>query len=151
MFNSEWRLGASSADEALNIRREVLMNECGWPDEAAFDLADEYAAHLLIRVDGQPIASGRLIKTKRGMELSHVSVLKEYRGERYGDLCFRLLMDKSVNMGCTLLEVRTADEYVPYFLRFGFKVDKSEGGASLMSVRPGKIIWHSPCKDGEGN
>lgn len=147
MFVSQWALGSADAAEALQLRRNVLMEELGWPDEAAFDAFDAYAAHLLVRVDGAPVAAARLYaRTPGQFYMDHVCVTQAFRGQRYGDLCFRLLMDKAQRMGAERLSLRTAAQYGPYFEQFGFQTEREEDdGILLMQVNPESLVWPSQC------
>lgn len=146
MFASEWALGAINAKEALQLRRQVLIEELHWPEEAVFDGRDEYAAHLLIREEERPVACARLYSLLNGaVQLSHVCVLQSYRKQRYGDLCFRLCMNKAAQMLAPRLEVLAPDASVPYFLAFGFTAHSKKDGVQCMQVNPAEINWHTAC------
>lgn len=146
MFATEWTLGQSGAKEALAIRKRVFVEELGRPDEAVFDPFDEYAAHLLVRLDGAPIASARLYAAEDGaLRMDNACVLKEYRGQRFGDLCFRLLMNKAANMGASTLTLLSAAQHVPYFEGFGFRKVSEEGDFSLLGIDPADLTWPSQC------
>lgn len=147
MFASEWALGAANAKEALQLRRQVLIEELRWPEEAVFDSQDAYAAHLLIREEEKPVACARLFALENGaIQLSHICVLQGFRKQRYGDLCFRLCMNKAAQMLAPRLEVLAPDASVPYFLAFGFTAQSKKDGVLRMQVNPAEINWHTACK-----
>lgn len=147
MFASEWILGAFRAEEVLRIRRGVLINELSWPEEYAFDDHDEYAAHLLIRVDNVPAACARLYGLEGGaVFVDHVCVLPPYRKQRYGDLCFRICLEKAAQMLAPRIETRTPKQYMPYFEAFGFTSLKEENAMQHIAACPAEIQWHAACK-----
>lgn len=146
MFVSQWALGITEAAEAMQVRKEVFMEELGWPNEAVFDPFDEYAAHLLVLVDDAPAASARLYALQPGiLRMDLVCVKQPLRQQHYGDLCFRLLMDKAANMGAQKLTLRTAEAYMPYFEKFGFAEAAREDEFVLMEVNPANLTWPSLC------
>lgn len=146
MFVSQWALGIAEAAEALQVRKEVFMEELGWPDEAVFDPFDEYAAHLLVRVDGAPAAAARLYALQPDiLRMDLVCVKAPLRKQRYGDLCFRLLMDKAANMGVQKLTLLAAEAYIPYFEKFGFTEASREDAFALMEANPENLTWPSSC------
>ncbi|MDR1619053.1 MAG: GNAT family N-acetyltransferase [Clostridiales bacterium] len=149
MFATEWTLGAAAAHEALDIRRQVFTGELGRPAGDVFDAYDIYAAHLLIRQDGAPIASARLYAIEGGLCASHICVLEGYRRQRYGDLAFRAIMNRAARMRAPLLEIAADQAYISYFLKFGFcPAGEVTRGAALMRVDPAAIVWARPCKGG---
>ncbi len=147
MFASEWRLGSATAEDALRLRREVFVKELGLEENLAFDKWDEYAAHLIIREENEPMAAARLYAVEEGVRMDMVCVRREYRKKRYGDLCIRLLMDKAVQMCAPQLYTNVPVSHIGYFVAFGFQACAGEkGGMQPMAVKPAQIIWHSACK-----
>lgn len=146
MFASEWRMG-SEAKDALLIRRRVFLDELGWPEEAVFDGADAYAAHLVVEADGVPVASARLYPKQDGVSLSHICVLPGYRHQGYGDLCTRQALYKAQNMGMPRVYADVLVQYIDYYAAFGFQqLCKPEAGMVKMAVETDGIRWHPHCK-----
>ena len=145
MFASQWRMGKDP--DALAIRRAVFVEELGHPGDAVFDAVDEYAAQLVVRVDDVPIASARLYPGYDGVMLSHICVLRAYRGQGFGDLCTRQALYKAQNMGVPRVFADVPERYVVYYAAFGFReLGAPETGMVKMAVETDGILWHPSCK-----
>ena len=143
MFASQWRMGRDP--EALAIRRTVFVEELGLPEDAVIDASDEYAAQLLVELDGIPVATARLSPEGTDVRLAFVAVLPAYRGQGFGDLCVRQALYKAQSMGGRILK-HVPEQRCAYFEAFGFVPVASEGKEIELAVETEKIVWHSPCK-----
>lgn len=147
MFASEWTLGKENAREALEIRRKVFAEDLGQAADAVYDSNDYIAAHLLVRLDGVPIASARLYPAEGGVRFEYIGVLKEYRKQRFGDLCVRLLLYKAQQMGVPYIYALVPEEYILYYAAFGFKPQGApENGFTPVAVAGDAVNWHSACQ-----
>ncbi len=145
MFASEWRMG-SGAKDALLLRRAVFLGELGWPEEAVFDGADAYAAHLIIEADGVPVASARLCPKQDGISLSHICVLPAYRGQGFGDLCTRQALYKAQSLLAPRVFADAPERYAAYYAAFGFREQGApKAGIVKMTLNTDNIVWHPPC------
>jgi predicted GNAT family N-acyltransferase len=84
---------AAEMAEALFVRRRVFIEEQQVPESLEIDEHDAdpafvtTAAHVLLRLDGQPVATGRLIFAHAedgAPHIGRVAVLAERRGEGHG-------------------------------------------------------------------
>lgn len=142
MFASIWRMGRDP--EALNIRRAVFIEELRFPEETVFEAADDYAAQLVVKLDGVPVASARLTPQGKDARLSHIAVLPGFRGQGFGDLCARQALNKAQAMGVSRVLARVPAPYRTYYEAFGFR---PAGDGDEMAVEAAKVVWHSPCKE----
>lgn len=69
---------------AMNIRRNVFVYEQGIPEEADFDGEDESAEHILITVNNEAAATGRVIICNAEAEISRIAVVAKYRSMGLG-------------------------------------------------------------------
>ncbi len=143
MFASQWRMGKDP--DALAIRRTVFVQELGMPEDEVFDSADDYAAQLLVELDGVPVATARLSPEGADVRLDFVAVLPAYRRQGFGDLCVRQALYKAQLMGARVL-TRVAERHCAYFQAFGFLPEGPEGEEIGLAVGGANIVWHSPCK-----
>ena len=83
----------SEMQQALNIRRQVFINEQGVDEAIEIDEHDAdpatvtTCAHVLGLLDGVPIATGRLLLgdgPEHEAHIGRVAVLASHRGEGYG-------------------------------------------------------------------
>ena len=147
MFASEWTLGKKDAQDALEIRRKVFVEDLGQIADTVFDTYDHIAAHLLVLLDGVPIASARLYPVEGGVQFDFIGVLKEYRKQHFGDLCVRLLLNKAQQMGAPHIYALVPEEYMPYYGAFGFQSSGAqENGCTPVAVAGDAVIWHSACQ-----
>ena len=84
--------GLQNAPLARPIREEIFLQEQGFSTE--FDEEEERAWHLLLFLDGEAVATGRLFP-KDGEDgvyvMGRVAVRKHYRGRHLGQKVVRAL------------------------------------------------------------
>lgn len=70
--------------DVIGIRKKVFVEEQGFKNE--FDDIDEYATHLLLKIDDKPVATLRFFYSKEHdcHVIGRVAVVKEHRGEHLG-------------------------------------------------------------------
>ena len=92
--------GLENAPPARPIREEIFLQEQGFSTE--FDEEEERAWHLLLFLDGEAVATGRLFP-KDGEDgvyvMGRVAVRKPYRGRHLGQKVVRALEEKARQMG----------------------------------------------------
>ncbi|MGH1374090.1 MAG: GNAT family N-acetyltransferase [Cellvibrionaceae bacterium] len=71
-------------DELSEVRRQVFIEEQNVPKELEWDERDALCQHILIRQDGQAVATGRIDLEKDG-KVGRVAVLPAYRGSGLGE------------------------------------------------------------------
>ena len=77
--------GEDDLTEALAIRRRVFVVEQEIPAELDDDGEDREAIHVLARVDGRAVATGRAVVSDEGIAtLARIAVLPEMRGRNLG-------------------------------------------------------------------
>ena len=121
MITNEWYMGKINAPQAMEIRKKVFVDELGFSVFSEFDNTDDQAMHLVISVDGNPAATGRIYYDyeHRTFRVGRYCVLKEYRGQGIGDLTFKLLLYKVFEY-CDKTEIVILPEKQDYYERFGF-------------------------------
>jgi predicted GNAT family N-acyltransferase len=107
--------------EVYDIRRRVFVEECGYPEEAAYDAFDRMAVYaLILDDDGTPSATGRLyIDEEDRFTIGRVCVLKECRKRYMGDLVMRMLLYRAQELNCAAVAVSAKLDAVPFYSRYG--------------------------------
>lgn len=82
---------------AFDIRRAVFIEEQAIPEAEEWDAHDATATHLLLRVDGVPAATARLIADGATAKIGRVAVLPAMRGRGLG----RAVMDHALRLAET--------------------------------------------------
>ena len=118
--------------EVLNIRRKVFIEEFGATEEMEFDDFDDIAMHAIIFEENQdwsmesitdkkiPVATGRIIYDGAVCIIDKVAVLKEYRGNKYGDFTVKMLLSKAFTSGINEVMTKTFSESQGFFRTIGF-------------------------------
>lgn len=149
MVTSVFIPGNEDIAEPLEIRREVFMEEQGWPESEERDGCDEAAMHLMVYVDEAPAATGR-IWYGDAFRIGRLAVRKQFRGQNIGDLALRLLVYKAFSSGAETLSVGAQTYIAPLYKKFGFKECGEEytyaGRPCIeMSVSKDDVVYPSAC------
>ncbi len=150
MITSKFIPGSEDASEAFAIRREVFIEEQGCTEEDEFDEFDENALHLLVYVDKEPAATGRIWHNGKHFMIGRIAVRKKFRGQKIGDLTVRLLLNKSFNSGAEILHIHAQTYIKEFYKKFGFKEHGEEfieAGRPhyAMSVGKDEVRYPSDC------
>jgi predicted GNAT family N-acyltransferase len=106
---------------ALNIRREVFVEEQQIDSSLEFDGMDNNCEHYLLYSDKVPIATSRLRKTNEGLKIERFAVLKNYRNVGFG----KLLLDKILNDNLKTGEriyLNSQNSALSFYKKNGFKI-----------------------------
>lgn len=133
MIYSKWTVGPLPA-QAKAIREAVFIREQGFAPEEKFDEQDQQAWHLVVEMDEQPVATGRLAIDREGnWKLGSIAVLPDFRGQKIGDFVVRLLVDRALSMPKAPIYVIAQQGAVGFYQSIGFR---SEGPVFEHHGRP---------------
>lgn len=145
MITSIWIRPGEDASAAHAIREEVFQKELEFSPEEDRDLMDNYAFHLVLKMNDIPVATGRITYGSVGTaKLDRICVLPRYRGQGIGDGLVKVLDYKASQMGMQYSQVETIAEKERFYNRIGYKATgetKEKYGRSL-------IIMKKECNDG---
>lgn len=150
MITSEFIPGTQDLSEPFAIRRAVFIKEQNCPEEIDFDGLDEQALHLMVYVDEQPAATGRIWHDGKEFRIGRIAVLKQYRGQKIGDLAVRLLLYKAFSSGAQSIKISAQKYIMPLYRKFGFREygeEYVEAGLPHMAMRVSKdeVVFPSVC------
>lgn len=122
MVQGKFVKGGAGLSDAFSIRTEVFVREQKIPDELEFDDLDKEAHHVVIYEGYQEkaAATGRLVINEGKACLQRIAVLKEYRGNRYGDLVVRMLLEKAKSLDINDVYVNAQLQAVGFYEKCGF-------------------------------
>lgn len=115
--------------QALGVRRRVFIEEQGVDESEEIDRHDadpvtvRSAVHVLGRVEGRPVATGRLILEYPAGENVHagrIAVLKEVRGRGYGSAIMVALQDIAREWGLPGITLGAQLHAIPFYERLGY-------------------------------
>ncbi len=150
MITSVFIPGNQDIGEPLDIRREVFVEEQGYPETSEFDEFDASALHLMVYVDEQSAGTGRIWHDGTRFWIGRLAVRGPYRGQQVGDLALRLLLYKAFSTGADTLFVKAQTYLRPFYEKFGFRAvgeEYTEAGRARIEMRVGKdeVKYPSAC------
>ncbi len=138
MITSIWTGPGGDASAARSLRRQVLVEELGMEDSLAWDAADPYAFHLVLVMNGTPVAAGRMTYGGIGTaRLDRICVLKQYRRQGIGDGLVKVLDFKAAMQGMRRSVVYSTEELLPFYGRIGYSATgnrKEAWGLTLLEL-----------------
>ncbi len=113
---------------ASAIRRQVFIVEQLVPEELELDGLDEEAWHALIQVEGQSIATARLLieadsdknYNKQIGRIGRMAVLGSFRRQGYGSELLKALLIKGRELGLTEFYLHAQLNAQPLYAKFAF-------------------------------
>ena len=116
--------------DALEIRRRVFIDEQHVPEDEEIDRFDddpttvEDCVQMLVRLDGEPIATGRLLLDDPLAERAHVgrvAVLLEHRRTGAGRAVMEALQDEARRLGRPGISLAAQVHAIPFYERLGYE------------------------------
>jgi len=150
LITSTFIPGTEDISEARAIRREVFIEEQRVPEEEEYDSFDEQALHLMVYVDEEPAATGRIWHDGTGFRIGRLAVRKKFRGQKIGDLALRLLIYKTFASGADKIDINAQTYIMPLYRKFGFKEhgeEFMEAGIPhmAMTLKKEDVVYPSEC------
>ncbi len=151
MITSAFIPGTEDLSEPFYVRKEVFVKEQHVSEEEEFDEHDTSALHLIVYVDEQTAATGRIWHDGKNFRIGRLAVLQPFRGQQIGDLALRLLLYKAFSSGAEVIEISAQTYIIPLYKKFGFKEygeEYLEAGIPHMAMRVGKdeVVYPSACQ-----
>lgn len=121
MLKAVWLNGYQDLSDAYYIRRKVFIEEQGVPEEDEMDNKDSLAMHLVLYDDEKPAGTARVVIDKDKFVIGRIAVLKEKRGQKYGDFIVRLAIRKIFTSGGKTQYIYAQTAAVPFYEKLGFE------------------------------
>ncbi|GAB3444732.1 GNAT family N-acetyltransferase [Streptomonospora sediminis] len=117
-------IDAAEAMEELaavfTIRGAVFVAEQRVPIGEEQDARDSTAVHMLARIDGIPMGTGRLVAAGHQGVLGRLAVLPEARGTGTGAALVRAIEERAHKLGLTEMELHAQTHAVGFYERLGY-------------------------------
>jgi predicted GNAT family N-acyltransferase len=104
------------------IRRTVFIEEQQVPESEEWDDDDAVSAHVLVRLNRDPVGTGRLNPAGK---IGRIAVIAGARGRGIGALILRHLLDEARRRGIRRPHLHAQLQALPFYEKLGFR---SEGG-----------------------
>ncbi|MEF8841720.1 MAG: GNAT family N-acetyltransferase [Haloarculaceae archaeon] len=109
-------------EAALEIRREVFIEEQDVPEELELDGKDDEATHVLARSDGEPVGTARLRDYGDGLaKVERVAVLEPHRGEGWGERIMDAVEAHARETGYERVHLAAQVPVVDFYERLGYE------------------------------
>ncbi len=114
--------GENDLTEALAIRRQVFVVEQEIPAELDDDGEDGDAIHVLARVDGRAVATGRAVVSDEGIAtLARIAVLPEMRGRNLGKKVVTALESAVADAGAHTAMLHPHEHLEAFYQSLGYQ------------------------------
>ena len=108
--------------EAHHLRRVVFIDEQGFTEAEEWDDLDAEAVQLVVRDDGAPVASARLLRDGATGKIGRICVLKSHRGHKLGAALVRFGIDHfRATEGVTRVYLSAQDHALGFYEKLGFR------------------------------
>ena len=123
MIEYKWIPEGVIDDSFRNIRLEVFVKEQGVDEEAEFDDFDLTVPHLVIFLDGEAVATGRIIPYGEGtVKFGRIAVKKDKRGLGLGEKVVLELLKKAREDGVKKVVIGAQTHAVGFYEKCGFSL-----------------------------
>lgn len=121
MLEYKWFAPGENDDAHIHIRTEVFINEQGYTPELEFDEYDGNVPHLVIFSDGEPVATGRVIKEDaKTAKIGRIAVMKKMRGTGLGEKTVLELLRFARETGAETVLLSAQTYAVGFYEKCGF-------------------------------
>lgn len=111
----------ASLEPALRtVREAVFILEQGIPAELEWDADDATSRHALARIDGVPVACGRLLPDGH---VGRMAVRAAWRGQGIGRAILDALIDSAQQVGMPLLQLHAQMHATGFYEKAGFAAE----------------------------
>ena len=122
MIRGKFLTSRDDISQIIAMRREIFVDELGFPAEYEPDEHDNMAVYALAYADdGTPIASGRLYIDNDRFTIGRVCVMKPLRRMQIGDFIMRMLLYRAQDLNAGSVSLVCQVENVPFYTRYGFR------------------------------
>lgn len=144
MVSTKWFQGLDDSNDYISVRRSVMAQSAlSVSQEDVTDEYDIFAFNAVAYEDGDAVGCGRLLYASGRYRIDRLCVLKEYRGQHYGELIVRMLVRKAVTIGASVTYAQVPINCAGLFKRIGFTVAEDDGGGTLSMAKHGDV--GGPC------
>lgn len=101
----------------MAVRHEVFVIGQNVPAELEKDGADPYHRHLLVREDGRPVGTARMLHSGH---IGRVAVIASHRGRGIGRAIMQALFELGQGLGLSQVDLAAQTHAVHFYERLGF-------------------------------
>jgi len=127
---------------AFHIRKEVFVEEQGFPLEFEFDEFDTLNAlseHILVYYNEKPVGTGRLRVVDGLGKLERICILEPYRKFGLGKIILKTLEEIAKEQGITQVKLHGQTQAEGFYTKLGYRTSSDvfmeDGGPHLLMIK----------------
>jgi predicted GNAT family N-acyltransferase len=127
---------------AFHIRKEVFVEEQGFPLEFEFDEFDTLNAlseHILVYYNEKPVGTGRLRVVEGLGKLERICILEPYRKFGLGKIILKTLEEIAKEQGITQVKLHGQTQAEGFYKKLGYRTSSDvfmeDGGPHLLMIK----------------
>ncbi|MCU6599039.1 GNAT family N-acetyltransferase [Peribacillus frigoritolerans] len=127
---------------AFHIRKEVFVEEQGFPLEFEFDEFDTLNAlseHILVYYNEKPVGTGRLRVVDGLGKLERICLLEPYRKFGLGKIILKTLEEIAKEQGITQVKLHGQTQAEGFYKKLGYRTSSDvfmeDGGPHLLMIK----------------
>ncbi|MFA1710195.1 GNAT family N-acetyltransferase [Peribacillus frigoritolerans] len=127
---------------AFHIRKEVFVEEQGFPLEFEFDKYDTLNAlseHILVYYNEKPVGTGRLRVVDGLGKLERICILEPYRKFGLGKIILKTLEEIAKEQGITQVKLHGQTQAEGFYIKLGYRTSSDvfmeDGGPHLLMIK----------------
>ncbi|MES9739950.1 GNAT family N-acetyltransferase [Peribacillus frigoritolerans] len=127
---------------AFHIRKEVFVEEQGFPLEFEFDEFDTLNAlseHILVYYNEKPVGTGRLRVVDGLGKLERICILEPYRKFGLGKIILKMLEEIAKEQGITQVKLHGQTQAEGFYKKLGYRTSSDvfmeDGGPHLLMIK----------------
>lgn len=106
-------------DDSRRIRTEVFVDEQGFREE--FDTDDNIATHIVGYINGNPVATCRILPQKGCFTIGRVAVAKSFRNNGLGSRIIIAAEEHISKCGGGIIYIHSQLQAAPFYEKLGYK------------------------------
>lgn len=127
---------------AFHIRKEVFVEEQGFPLEFEFDEFDTLNAlseHILVYYNEKPVGTGRLRVVDGLGKLERICIMEPYRKFGLGKIILKTLEEIAKEQGITQVKLHGQTQAEGFYKKLGYRTSSDvfmeDGGPHLLMIK----------------
>lgn len=127
MFNVQVLRYDQDISVCFEIRKKVFCEEQKIPENVEFDQFEKKSLHILLSIDGENVATGRITPKDDGnVHFSHIAVLSSGRKKGTGRELLTAMINESRKLGASEITVNAQTHAVGFYEKLGFVICGNE-------------------------
>jgi len=108
-------------NDAFYVRKKVFVEEQNVPIEIELDEYEDFAEHVVLYDDHQPVGAGRFRVISDTGKLERICVLPQYRGKGAGNIILETLEKLAAEKGLKKIKLNAQTQAENFYKKHGYQ------------------------------